>query len=689
MLPFLICDFGKPTISNLVKECFGSAFPDIYSKKQVDYIYRYLKDLGARSVLLEPDYVDKDYLEDYTRFYAHRFSNRGHRCARLHFFSDEVTHPVFDALLQGASTEELEKTYLGFVVIKPLPKTFIGKTCLKPYKSLENSKNMVSLKRAYPVNLFGIDLRVNTIAFQEQDRVVSACATTSIWSALNALDWFSLRDISSCSAITTNAINLIEGSSNNFPRAELSNKQILRALDAERLRHHNHSLVMASREDAKVIIRSYLRSGLPLVLGSDVYKLNGARENADFVAGHAATIVGCKFGVDDECIYLHDDRFGPFARARLIDLSDYAPISSFPAGRAWGLALQDKSDQGEWEEIAEILLPNSIIGMTHNKVRIPFDFVRKSCELIVDLHQQALEKMKQSADGSAYAIDNPVGFEIQLTDISKFKRQVYVSKFQLEESASAGESEEWRRIYQQQKISLLTKSLARFQWVIYFAYGGSPAFTLLVDATDIPQGDVVSVLYIDMPTNCDAIIQSIKSLDIQSHDVDIASSGTFVGSFLRKLDPSVGGLQEHLNINYGEPRAPKRLKVQEIDRGGMRANATLIPFYEAVACPIEVALSKLLETEEDVLIWVIDIEGTLIIGKERDSMGHPTLTGFKPARIAGELFRSECGWKINSKSGRYSGNYEETGRLLENALGRFKSIFFASRDSISIEPRTE
>ena len=42
------------------------------------------------------------------------------------------------------------------------------------------------LDREYKVSLFGIDLAINTIAFQEQDRVVSACATSALWSMYHA-----------------------------------------------------------------------------------------------------------------------------------------------------------------------------------------------------------------------------------------------------------------------------------------------------------------------------------------------------------------------------------------------------------------------------------------------------------------------------------------------------------------------
>ena len=69
MTPYLICKFEKQTLSNLIKECFDSKFPDVYNKIQIDYIYRYLKDIKCKSVLLEPVYIDKDYLEDYKQYY--------------------------------------------------------------------------------------------------------------------------------------------------------------------------------------------------------------------------------------------------------------------------------------------------------------------------------------------------------------------------------------------------------------------------------------------------------------------------------------------------------------------------------------------------------------------------------------------------------------------------------------------
>jgi hypothetical protein len=85
------------------------------------------------------------------------------------------------------------------------------------------------------------------------------------------------------------------------------------------------------------------------------------------------------------------------------------------------------------------------------------------------------------------------------------------------------------------------------------------------------------------------------------------------------------------------------------------------------------------------LIWAISNEGALLIEKEIGDRGHPSITGFKPARIAGELYK-ECNiWKINSKSGRYSKDYNEPDQYLQNARIKFKEIFRMSDSDISYD----
>ncbi|MHC8378506.1 hypothetical protein ACYZT3_21640 [Pseudomonas sp. MDT1-16] len=132
MTPYLVSKFEKATLSALIRECFGDEFSDIFSKPQVSYIYNYLTTLGAQAVLLEPEYIDREFLEDYSNYYVKRFGNDGYVCSRLHFFSCPIRHQSLDKLLLGEpggdlTFEKLQEHYLGFMVIKPITKTFVGK----------------------------------------------------------------------------------------------------------------------------------------------------------------------------------------------------------------------------------------------------------------------------------------------------------------------------------------------------------------------------------------------------------------------------------------------------------------------------------------------------------------------------------------------------------------------------------
>ena len=81
-----------------------------------------------------------------------------------------------------------DKSYLGCIVLRPIPKTFLCKVCLRPYERDKNRLTKYWLSADYDISLFGIPLKIKTIAFQEQDKVLSACATTALWTFFHAHD---------------------------------------------------------------------------------------------------------------------------------------------------------------------------------------------------------------------------------------------------------------------------------------------------------------------------------------------------------------------------------------------------------------------------------------------------------------------------------------------------------------------
>ena len=704
MISYLVSTFEKQTITNLVRECFGYDFPDIFRKDQVDYLFNYLKILGAESVLLEHSYVDKDYLEDFSRFYVKRFGNDGHKCARLHFFASNVNHRHITSILEkGEGADEaistLNDDYLGFMVIKPLPRTFIGKTCLKVMPDEQTTdKKKKRLARRYKVDLFGIPLTVQSIAFQEQDKVVAACATTAIWMALHCLTWRESRSIPSCSEITINAINHIPDSSNSFPSKQLSNKQILRSLDVEGLRYHAESTEAPSRADFLQSVVAHIDSSLPIILSGEVFnRKSDAEEHAAGIepreaaesavisgessvvplllsrGGHAICIVGYKIDASEQVLYVHDDRLGPYARAKLVPLSNYKLENSVDAlKQEWALGLQKMSACGlRWEEPHELIVPLFLAVPCEKKARLPFVYVHETCRLIA---QMAMDEL---GAGDSEVSDDDLKSRISLREISSIRQEIlkHSAPRQLADDGSVSdvsdaEYEQW----QADKLALLTGGYARLQWQAKFEYLGLPLFTVLFDASEIPQGNAVSAIYVENITGGNIVLDVFRTKDPDKIE---ANSGHFLQSFIRHLKTEKSSRLDYLDSKYGAPRAPKNIRESEFPDGKIKLNETLKTFYEPEVDTLLQVFPKFAKKEVSNLIWAITVDGDLLVAEEYDSRGHPSITGFKSARIAGEIRHCHTdGWlSINAESGRYSRDYSNTSILLQNAKARFERYF--------------
>ena len=176
--------FSRSNLCNALsnKRC---APQDVQNHSQVDYLCGYLSNLSARKILIENDYTDGDYLDDFAAFYVKCFKPYVRRCKRVHFFSRNLTNKEFlrwiNADAPAGQARTFSNSYLGFVVARPLPDAIIGRTILKTYPT-RGGRRHYPCTREYRVNLFGIPLTVNSLAFQEQDTVLAACATVALWS---------------------------------------------------------------------------------------------------------------------------------------------------------------------------------------------------------------------------------------------------------------------------------------------------------------------------------------------------------------------------------------------------------------------------------------------------------------------------------------------------------------------------
>ncbi len=298
--------------------------------------------LFAKNIIIESDYISKDYLHDYATYYAFCFENYPKFCKRVHFFSNEFTLEYFQNVLIGVDNDNPDfwSGYLGFIVVKPIPTKNIGYTVLKMYDSTDNNPRYFWGVRNYTIHLFGNVLTIQSLAFQEQDTVLAACATTAIWTMLNkaSVDFHTI--LKSPSQITKDADNLSFDGSRLFPNKGLNLLQICQAIYNSGLESEikqpdiiiqdvfrKTEIKVVSNIYVKKILNAYSPIGIPIILvisvplgqnyGLHAITVSGYNQNAqqdivpqDDISWMASNII--KF-------YAHDDQWGPFARVKFID----------------------------------------------------------------------------------------------------------------------------------------------------------------------------------------------------------------------------------------------------------------------------------------------------------------------------------------------------------------------------------
>ena len=323
-----VCQF-YPQFDSLFTPPRGQVGAD-WPPRQMMYIGIYLKSLRCRTIVHERHYIDRHYIDDFSLFYSRSLRNYPNSCQRLHFFTSAFDEEQWSELIQRANDgdrdnveRELAEQYLGFMVVKPLAGSPIGRTVLRTFaRASSRGRREFPAVRRYAVTLAGLSLSVEGLAFQQQDQGVSACATTALWSALQRTAPLEGLSSPTPAQITEAASRYMLPGGRALPSEGLRFDQLCEAVRAAGLAPVLVTSISPLEDQAHMA--TYLRSGLPVLLGIVPF---GSRE------GHAVCLVGLRLGslqppTDPSIryrdgatavnrIYVHDDRLGPYASARL------------------------------------------------------------------------------------------------------------------------------------------------------------------------------------------------------------------------------------------------------------------------------------------------------------------------------------------------------------------------------------
>ncbi|MBI3986680.1 MAG: hypothetical protein HY343_07165 [Lentisphaerae bacterium] len=460
----------------------------VEKKLHSGYFENYFRALQAKTIIVETAYIDRDFLEDFSAYYVRCFHEYKKTCARFHFFNRQIDNPAFEGVLDGCSnaltTPELQASYLGFVVVKPLPETIIGRTCLRTYDR-DKGRRDFPITRQYEANLFGIPLTVDTLAFQEQDRVAAACATSALWSVFHGTGKLFQHHIPSPVEITQAATEHWVSETRVLPNCGLTPEQMAYAIRKVGL---EPLLVSAKNEFLlQATVYAYSRGHVPVLMGvtlRDMSDMQGA-EPRD-LGKHAVAVTGYSLGKPApkpyastgfllqasriDKLYAHDDQVGPFARMEL----GPGYLTTSWKGRKDGKSGSVRA------------VPTLLIIPLYHKIRIPFDSVLQT----VIAFDAIVEGLRPKLTG---VFPDRLRWDIGLTTVNEFKSDLLSAQ----------------PVKTNQRRAVLGRPLPHYIWKASASTTQGPALDLVFDATDIEQGHFLS-LVVEYNSTLAAVLRSLS-----------------------------------------------------------------------------------------------------------------------------------------------------------------------------------
>lgn len=285
--------------------------------------------MGTRTgcVILEDQYIDRDYRDTFSHIFSKRFATPGARCQRLHFFHRDA-EPSFSLEM---SAEQLQEHYLGYAVIRPTRPNGLGRMLVSPKIALPSMDGVEASLCEEQVSLFGRKLQVRGFPFIGQDVDVTTCAQATLWMLRR---YYSNRyrqyaetrpyELAQLAALHLHG-------DRSFPATGLSDWQM-----AEMLRALGFSpMIYSKRKFANFtqLLLSYLDSGVPLVLSFE--RPTAAHGDA---AGHAVACFGFRgrtptpvqdsttcLGYVPQSILVNDDNYPPY-----LEVGTHHPPDEYP-----------------------------------------------------------------------------------------------------------------------------------------------------------------------------------------------------------------------------------------------------------------------------------------------------------------------------------------------------------------------
>lgn len=216
------------------------------------------------TIVCEYNYVDKVFRDSYYNYFSSKHLEIEKNCKRLSFFKMEIQPEKFyDNYLEDG---DLQSSFIGTMVLKPLEIGKIGRTLFDPQK-LQISQCYVRTTR-FDTVILGHALHIDAFPFSAQDAETMTCAETTVW---NILEYYGTRYSEYKTILPSNMINKLEliSQERNLPSRGLDYGTVSKLLKTFGFSPRIYALKAFSGNEIqyKNIFHYYVESGIPLAVG--------------------------------------------------------------------------------------------------------------------------------------------------------------------------------------------------------------------------------------------------------------------------------------------------------------------------------------------------------------------------------------------------------------------------------------
>ncbi len=304
-------------------------------------------------------------------------------------------------VLNNDNDEFWQKHYLGFIMIKPIPDSLIGYTLLKTYGA-SDQRNFWGTK-TYTIHFLGNTIKIDALAFQQQDSILGACATMAIWSMFHKVCETPYINLKTSGQITKETGIIAPNGNRLIPNKGLDIPQIATSITKNGLQTevrwndnvnpntHNIEDTIDFNGYIKKMVNAHYRVGIPIILGFAPYKNSMQQLHAVTICGHNLDQVPSlkstkpQEGIAWEAnsitkLYVHDDQWGPYAR--------FYFAGNDEIDTPWSFHLKSKS-RG---------ITVALIVPVYPKIRISYDDIEPVILALNEIVEIGLKKYRLKGD---------------------------------------------------------------------------------------------------------------------------------------------------------------------------------------------------------------------------------------------------------------------------------------------------